>query len=63
MNNFDILYENCKIPKLSKYGFTKNEMNEFVSGSMGALAGSFLGNPVDFGEDAVKHIYKNLITE
>ena len=44
-------------------GFTKNKMDEFVQGSMSALSGSFGGNPVEFGEDAVRHVYKNLITE
>ena len=60
MNNFENLYNSLKIPNLSKYGFTKNEMDEFVQGSTKALSGSFSGNPVDFSEDAVKYIYEKL---
>ena len=63
MDNFEALYNNLKIPNLSKFGFTTNDMDEFVYSSMSALAGSFGGNPVKFGEDAVRHVYKNLITE
>ena len=63
MNNFENLYNSLKIPNLSKYGFTKNEMDEFVQGSTKALSGSFSGNPVDFSEDAVKYIYEKLIME
>ena len=63
MSNFDIMYNNLKIPNLSKYGFTKNEMNDFVKGSMNALAGSFSGNPVEFKEAAVRHVYNQLIKE
>ena len=62
-DRFRFLYTNLKIPNLSKYGFTINEMDDFVNGSMNALSGSFAGNPVEFKEDAVRHVYKNLIKE
>ena len=63
MKSFDKIYKTLKIPNLSKYGFLNNKMDEFVAGSMDALGGSFAGNPVEFNEDAVKHIYQNLILE
>ena len=63
MDKFEILYKNLNIPNLSHYGFTKNTRNDFVNGSMNALAGSFSGNPVTFGKGAVKHIYNNLTME
>ena len=63
IHDFDFIYNNLKIPNLSKYGFTKNDMNTFVQGSMDALSGSFGGNPVEFSENAVRRVYKNLIIE
>jgi len=63
MKSFDKVYKTLKIPNLYKYGFINNTMNEFVSGSMNALRGSFAGNPVEFNEDAVRHIYKKLLVE
>ena len=63
MDIFESLYKNLNIPNLSDYGFTENNMDEFVTGSISALTGSFSGNPIEFGEDAVKHIYKKLIVE
>ena len=63
MQSIDKVYKNLNIPNLSKYGFINNKMDEFVLGSMDALGGSFAGNPVEFNEDAVKQIYKNLIVE
>ena len=63
MDKFETLYKNLNIPNLSHYNFTKHTMNDFVSGSMDALAGSFGGNPVKFDKEAVKHVYNNLIME
>ena len=57
------IYDELKIPNLASFGFTENDMDEFVTGSMNALAGSFAGNPVEFGEDAVRHVYKKLVEE
>ncbi len=63
LNNFEIIYNNLNIPNLLDYNFTNKDIEEFTSGSMQALSGSFSGNPIEFGEDAVRTIYKNLITE
>ena len=63
MQSLDKVYKNLNIPNLSKYGFINNKMDEFVAGSMNALGGSFAGNPVEFNEDAVRQVYKNLIVE
>ena len=63
MDKFETLYKNLHIPNLSHYNFTKHTRNDFVNGSMDALAGSFSGNPVKFDKDAVKHVYNNLIME
>ena len=63
MNNFKKMYKNLNIPNLLTYGFTANDMDKFVSESMSALAGSFSGNPIEFGEDGVRQVYKNLIVE
>ena len=63
MNNFENIYNNLDIPNLSDYGFTLNGMDNFINESMNALSGSFSGNPIEFGKDAVKHIYKNLIVD
>ena len=34
MNNFEKLYKNLNIPNLSTYGFTANDLDEFVSESI-----------------------------
>ncbi len=61
--NFEKIYKNLNIPNLLDYNFTKNNLEEFVSGSMQSLSGSFAGNPIDFNEDAVRKVYNNLIME
>jgi len=43
--------------------FAIKDIEPFVLESMNALGGSFAGNPVEFGADAVRHIYSNLIME
>jgi len=63
LSNFEIIYNNLNIPNLSDYNFTHKDIEQFTSGSMQALSGSFSGNPIEFGEDAVRTIYKNLIME
>ena len=63
MDNFENLYKNLNIPNLSNYGFTLNDMDNFVNESTNALSGSFSGNPVEFDKDSVKIVYKNLIME
>ena len=47
----------------SSINFTDQNLEEFVSGSMNALSVSFAGNPINFGEEAVRKVYNNLIME
>ena len=63
MDNFDHIYKNLDIPNLSNYGITLKDLDNFVYESMNALSGSFSGNPVKFDKEAVKYIFRNLITE
>ena len=63
MNNFNIIYNNFKIPNLSKYGLSKNDEEDFIEGTMSALAGSFSGNPVNFNVESVRYVYNQLIKE
>ena len=63
MKEFDNLYTHLEIPNLLKFGFALSNSDDFVSESMSALSGSFAGNPIPFGKEAVKHIYKQLIME
>ena len=63
MNNFNIIYNNFKIPNLSKYGLSKNDEEDFIEGTMSALSGSFSGNPVNFNVESVRYVYNQLIKE
>ena len=63
LNDFEKIYKNLNIPNLSDYNFTDKNEEEFISGSMQALSGSFAGNPIEFNEDAVRKVYENLIVE
>ena len=63
LNDFEKIYRNLNIPNLSDYNFADKNEEEFISGSMQALSGSFAGNPIEFNEDAVRKVYKNLIVE
>lgn len=63
ISDLEKMYDSLGIPNLVSFGLTEYDMEKFIDGSMNALAGSFAGNPVDFGREAVEYVYKNLIKE
>ena len=57
-NRFEELYLKYKIPRLSDYGYGKEDINRLAKNVSSALEGSFSGNPIPFNLQSVKEILK-----
>ena len=53
---FDLLKSELSVPKLRDLGYLPEEKEELIPQIMGALAGSFEGNPIRFDESGLNWV-------
>lgn len=57
----EAIYKEYKIPKLSDYGYDKDNIETLAIESSAALKGSFSGNPVEFDKEAAFQVLSGLL--
>ena len=56
------LYKKLEIPKISKYGYNKKDVDNLSKKVSKALSGSFSGNPIPFNTNSAKEVLKTIVT-